>query len=115
MNEFVLIFRNEVMPEVQFDPEGMVVVSKKWQDWIGGIAAQGKLSARGNRLGTNSKTVKANNVVTNGPYVEIKEMISGYTILKADSIQEAVEIAKGCPILEVGGNVEVRDIVLMNL
>ena len=115
MKEFVLIFRNEKMPEAQFTPEGMMVISKQWENWIGGIAAQNKLAARGNRLGTEGKTVNPNNVITNGPYAEIKEMISGYIIVKGDTIDEAVEMAKGCPILEVGGNVEVRDIVLMNM
>ncbi len=102
------------MPEVKFTPEGIVAISKQWENWIGGIAAQNKLAARGNRLGNDGKTVKPNNVVTNGPYAEIKEMISGYIMVKADSIDEAAEIAKGCPILEVGGNVEVRDVVVMN-
>ena len=114
MKEFVMIFRSEVMPEVKFTPEGIVAISKQWENWIGGIAAQNKLAARGNRLGNDGKTVKPNNVITNGPYAEIKEMISGYIMVKADSIDEAAEMAKGCPILEVGGNVEVRDVVVMN-
>jgi hypothetical protein len=54
--------------------------------------------------------VKPTNVVTDGPYTEIKESVGGYTVVKADSLDEAVELAKGCPILTVGGNVEVREI-----
>jgi hypothetical protein len=57
--------------------------------------------------------VKPNKIVTNGPYVEIKESIGGYTIIKADSLEEATEISKGCPILFVGGSVEVRAIIPM--
>ena len=57
--------------------------------------------------------MRANNVITDGPYSEIKELIGGYTIVKAESFDEAAELAKGCPILEVGGNVEIRDIVQM--
>jgi hypothetical protein len=53
-------------------------------------------------------------VVTNGPYAEIKEMISGYIIVKAGDIDGAAELAKGCPILNVGGNVEVRNIIAMS-
>src|SRR5579872_4470377 len=114
MKEFVLIFRSDALPEVKLTPEGTMIISEQWQNWIGGIVAQDKLVARGNRLGNEGKTVKPNNVVINGPYAEIKEMLGGYTIIRADSIEEATEIAKGCPILEVGGNVEVRDIILMN-
>jgi hypothetical protein len=54
------------------------------------------------------KVVKANKSVTNGPYVEIKESIGGMAIIKANSYEEAAEIAQGCPILEFGGNVEIR-------
>jgi hypothetical protein len=58
--------------------------------------------------------VKPKNVVTKGPYVEIAEAIGGYIIVNANSIDEAAEIAKGCPILHIGGNVEVRTVVAMD-
>ncbi|HEY8936239.1 MAG TPA: YciI family protein [Cyclobacteriaceae bacterium] len=51
--------------------------------------------------------------MTDGPYSEIKELIGGYSIVKANSLEEATELAKGCPILTVGGNVEVREISVM--
>ena len=114
MNEFVLIFRNDFHPEAKFSPDEMQAIMMKWQNWMGGIAAQNKLASRGNRLGAEGKTVSPGKVVTNGPYAEIKEMLSGYIIILANSIDEAAEIAKGCPILDVGGNVEVRDIIPMN-
>jgi hypothetical protein len=114
MKEFVMIYRNETMPENKYSPEEMQGILKQWENWMGGIAAQNKLASRGNRLGSEGKSIKPNNVITNGPYSEIKEFIGGYSVIKADSIDEAVEIAKGCPILNVGGNVEVRDIMLMN-
>jgi hypothetical protein len=91
----------------------MQAIMKQWMDWIGGIAAQNKLTSAGNPLGSAGKVVRANNVITDGPYTEIKELIGGYSIVKADSLEEAAELAKGCPILAVGGNVEVRDIVPM--
>jgi hypothetical protein len=114
MNEFVLIFRNDFQPEAKFSPDEMQAIMQQWQTWMGGIAAQGKLASTGNRLGGEGKTVKAGNLVTNGPYAEIKEIVGGYIIVKADTIDEAAEIAKGCPILNFGGNVEVRDIVPMS-
>jgi len=89
----------------------MDAMTKRWMDWIGSIAAQNKLTDRGNRLDTTSgKVVRNPHVVTNGPYVEIKESIGGYSIVKAESYEAAVELAKDCPILTVGGNVEVREI-----
>jgi hypothetical protein len=52
-------------------------------------------------------------LVTNGPYVEIKEAIGGYIVVRAESLEEAAEFAKDCPILALGGNVEVRTIIPM--
>ena len=58
--------------------------------------------------------LKPGNIVTNGPYAEIKEILGGLSIIRAESMEEAAEIAKNCPILSVGGNVEVREIIPMN-
>ncbi len=113
MNEFLLIYRREADFDTQFTAEQLKEISKPWMDWMGGLAAQSILADRGNRLDSAGKVVKPNNVVTNGAYVEIKELIGGYSIIKAASLDEAAEIAKGCPILAVGGNVEVREILQM--
>jgi hypothetical protein len=115
MNEFTLIFRNDQDPDVKYSPEQMQAIIDKWQNWMGGIAAQNKLSSPGNRLGFEGAVVKPNNVVTDGPYAEIKEMISGYIIVKTDSLAEAIEFAKGCPVLNMGGSVEVRSIMPMSM
>jgi hypothetical protein len=65
-------------------------------------------------LASEGRVVKSDRLVTNGPYVEIKEAIGGYIIVKADSIDEAAELSKDCPVLNIGGNVEVRMIVPMD-
>jgi len=114
MKEFLLIFRREnTTANPPMSPEQLQAMMKPWMDWIGSIAAQNKLVTAGNRLETDGKVVKPGNIVTNGPYVEIKEAIGGYTIIKSDSLEEATEISKGCPILYVGGSVEVRAIIPM--
>jgi hypothetical protein len=110
MKDFLFVFRAEYSAMPKGSPEEMQAVTKKWMDWIGGIAAQNKLTDRGNRLASAGKVVRPNNVVTDGPYTEIKELIGGYTLVKADTLDEAVIIAQGCPILPDGGNVEVREI-----
>jgi hypothetical protein len=114
MNEFVLIFRNDAQPEVKFSPDEMQAIMKQWENWMGSIAAQNKLASSGNRLGWEGNTIKPGNVVTNGPYAEIKEIISGFIVVRAASVDEATEIGKGCPILTAGGNVEVRNVIPMN-
>ena len=115
MKEFLLIFRNSNNADFKPSPDQMQEVMTNWMNWMGSIGAQGKLADKGNRLGVSeAKTVRPNNVVTDGPYTEIKEFINGYIVVKTGSIDEAVEIAKGCPILKIGGNVEVRGIVSAN-
>lgn len=110
MKEFLLVFRTDYNNMPKSSPEEMQATTKRWMDWIGGIAAQNKLANRGNRLNPEGKVVRPNNVVTDGPYTEIKESLGGYSIIKVDSYEEAIEIAKGCPIFSFGGNVEIREI-----
>jgi hypothetical protein len=110
MNEFMLIFRHQDGNKVA-SPEQLQEWMKQTMDWIGGIAAQNKFSGGNGLLFEDSRVVGHNNIVTNGPYGEIKETLGGYVIVKAGSIDEAVGFAKGCPILQGEGNtVEVRKI-----
>src|ERR1700748_790331 len=107
MKEFMLIFRRELTPAGdQPSPEQYQGMVKKWQDWIGGLAAQNKLVATGKRMAQEGKVVHNNKTVTNGPFVEIKEGLAGYIFVNANDIDEAAEIAKGCPVIDVKGNVE---------
>lgn len=110
MDEFMLIFRHEDGKKVA-SPEQIQVWMKQTMDWIGTIASQNKF-CEGNGLPfEDARVVRSNNVVTNGPFGDIKETIGGYIIVKAASVEEAVEFAKGSPVLQGDGNsVEVRKI-----
>ena len=114
MKEFMMIFRMAPMGDFEPTPEQMQESIKQWQDWIGGIAAQGKFVST-NQLGFVGKTLKAAGVVTDGPSAEVKEIVGGYLIVKANDIDDAMKLAHGCPILFIGGHVEVRDIMQINL
>lgn len=110
MDEFMLIFRHEDGKKVA-SPEQIQIWMKQTMDWIGGIAAQNKFSGGNGLPFDDSRVVHSNQMVTNGPFGEIKETIGGYIIVKANSVDEAVEFAKGCPVLQGEGNtVEVRKI-----
>jgi hypothetical protein len=110
MQEFMLIFRHEDGQKLA-SPEQMQVWMKQTMDWIGGIAAQNKFVAGNGLPFDDARVVGYNNLVTNGPFGDIKETIGGYIIVKADSVEEAVEFAKGSPVLQGDGNtVEVRRI-----
>ena len=113
MNEFMMLFRHTPKPDFKMSPEQMQENIKYWQDWIGSIAAQGKFVAT-NQLSFEGKTLKPNNIVTDGPYAEVKEIIGGYVICKAENLDDALKLAQGCPILNIGGHVEVRSFMKIN-
>jgi hypothetical protein len=114
MEKYMLIFRNTERSEDDFQnlsPEAMQAELDKWGQWIGGIAAQGKMIAT-DALNQSGKIVKGSkHVVTDGPFIESKELVSGFLILTAANIEEAVALSKGCPIYDIEGSVEVRSIM----
>lgn len=111
MDEFLLIFRHQDGNKVA-SPEQIQKWMEQTMNWLGDIAAQDKLVSRGNGLSfEDAKIVGHNNVVTNGPFGDIKETIGGYIIVRTESVDEAVEFAKGSPVLQGEGNtVEVRKV-----
>lgn len=77
-------------------------------DW--GIAAQGKMISTEGLYPTRKTVSGSNHIIADGLFTEGKEIIGGFMILTADSIDEAVELSKGCPIYDSEGRVEVREI-----
>lgn len=111
MEKFVLIMRHPDGSKVA-SPEQMQQWMKETMDWISGISAQNKFVDGTGLSFDDARVVDSKKMVTNGPFGEIKEAIGGYLIVRADSPEEAVEFAKGCPVLQGEGNtVEVRKIV----
>lgn len=110
MKDFLFVFRMNYDTIPTGTPEQAQAMTQRWMDWIGSIAAQGKLTDRGNRLTDSGRVLKSSDLVTNGPYTEIKESIGGYTLVKAESYEDATEMAKSCPVLTVNGSVEIREI-----
>src|SRR5262245_903681 len=113
MEKYMLVFRHEDGTQVA-SAEQLQIWMKQTMDWIGSIASQDKF-VLGNSLPFDDarvvRTSKSKPLVTDGPFGEIKEAIGGYIIVKAKSIEEAVDFAKGCPVLQGEGNsVEVRRI-----
>ena len=108
----MLIFRNAAaLTEFRPSPEEMQAELQKWNQWIGGLAAQGKLGNTDALMPVGRVVTGRQNVVTDGPFIEGKEIVGGYAVVSADTIDEAIVLANGCPIYDVDGSVEVRPLV----
>jgi len=95
-------------------PEQMQQTMKKWMDWKDTLEKNGHIKQLGERLDGTGKVVRGKTrTVTDGPYVEVKDSIQGYMLVQARDMDQALELARGCPVLEGGGSVEVRPFVSM--
>ena len=109
MNEFLLVFRRDYKTkEIQPSPEQLQAHLSRWREWFNDLKARDLLARPLQPWESMGKVLKHDKSVTDGPYAEIKESIGGFVIIKAGSYDEAVEIAKGAPILELDGSVEIR-------
>jgi len=105
---YMLIFRGTDWYK-GLSPEEMQQISDKWMAWFKGLMANGKAVA-GSPLEREGKIVGKNRVVSDGPFAESKETIGGYFLLKVNTMDEALAIAKDCPGLPFGIRVEVRPV-----
>ena len=110
MKDFMFIFRGAA-EQYDFSPEQMQQHMQKWFAWIEELKANNQYAA-GEPLTPAGKVVKGPKaLVTDGPFTESKELVGGFFIVKANSLEEATELAKGCPDLPLNGSVEVREVM----
>ena len=114
MGEFVFLYRGGVRPPAS-PSEGQQNMAK-WMAWFQDLAAKGHVIDRGQPLENSGKLVHSRNrTITDGPFAELKDVVGGFTLIKARDIDEAAELAKGCPYLDRGGDVEVRPVMKMDM
>ena len=112
MKEFMFLFWMPEFDHRSISPAEFQTIAKKWQDWAGGLVAQGKMASNGFRLSMNEgKVLRPGGVITDGPFAEIKERLGSAIVVNAESLEEATTLAHGCPALEQGGSVEIRPII----
>lgn len=94
--------------------EEMAESMQKWEAWMGDLGQKGQLTSGGSPLEYSGKQITAEGVVTDVSLAEIKELVTGYSIVKAADMEEAIVIAKNCPIFSYPDiTVEVREVVDM--
>jgi len=109
-SDYLLLFRNTTWHK-DLSPEEIQQRMARFTAWFERLRNEGRFKG-GAPLMHDGKIVLRRNVVTDGPFAESKEAIAGFFIVQADSLEQAVEIANGCPGLEVGQTVEVRAVLL---
>ena len=109
-NEYMLLFRGSNWDK-GLSPEQLQNAMDQFMGWFERLKQQGKAKA-GQPLERTGKIVSGKNgrTVADGPFAESKEAIGGYFLLNVATLDEAVAIAKQCPILEFGSTVEVRPV-----
>jgi hypothetical protein len=110
MTKFLFVYRNNPEAYTRMSPDAMQQQMQKWQAWIGEGMKKGWMVNPGDALKREGRVVNAKQVVTDGPFAESKEVVGGFSIVQASNIDAAAELAKGCPVLTVGGQVEVRQL-----
>lgn len=111
MNKYMLILFDNEESFVDFSPEDMQEEIALHGEWIQQL---GERFDSGEALNQEAKSIDgAEKIVTDGPYLESKELVGGFYIINSKSLEEATEIAKGCPVLRLGGKVEVREVMKM--
>jgi len=102
MPEFIFAYHGGKMPETE--EEGAALMAR-WQTWIDGLGDA--MTNPGNPVGM-SKTVSADGVADDGG----SNPLSGFSVVRAQSMDAALDMTKGCPHLD-GGTIEVAEIIEM--
>ncbi len=111
MSKYMFLFRGgEPGVDPMSDPAGFGAYMMTWKTWMENLAKTGKYLG-GDPLEPGGKTISGKAMkMTDGPFMEGKEVVGGYVIVEAASLDEAVAMSKGCPIYTHDGVVEVRSI-----
>jgi hypothetical protein len=114
MEKFIFLFRGGVNhADNATESKEAADNMQAWRNWMEGLAKNGVLVGAEPLQRTGKQVIGKNKLVTDGPFIEGKEMVGGYVIVSAKDIDEAVEISKGCPIFIEDGKVEVRPLQTM--
>jgi hypothetical protein len=111
MPNYMFIFRGGAPEIPDLSPTEMATHLRKWYAWAGELAKAGRHSG-GRPLDNTGKTIRGRQrTVTDGPYAESKDLVTGSLVIEATSLEEATELAMDCPVFELGGSVEVRQVI----
>jgi hypothetical protein len=113
MSEFLYLYRGGQRGR---NPEQSEQIMQRWLAWMKELTSSGNLKDPGQPLESEGKVVQdKGRTVTDGPFVEAKDLVGGFSLIEAESLAQAASLARGCPILEVDGSVEIRPIMKLDM
>ncbi len=112
MKEYMLVYKGGDPDWMEnTSPEDMAASMERWGAWMADLEAKGQLSNGGAPLHYSGKNLTSDGTVTDVSLAEIKELVTGFSIIKAANMDEAIEIAKVCPIFAYPDiSVEIREV-----
>ncbi len=114
MKDFMMIFMGRDYGELGFSPEQMEERMGRWFAWSEKMEANGR-EPKGEALLATGKHISGTDMtVTDGPFLEGKELVGGYYIIKAKDYDDAVKCAKGFPDYDLESKVEVREVMVFD-
>lgn len=112
MKDFMMIFMGPDYQDLGLSPDQMQERMGKWFSWHEKMSAQG-IVKHGDALHATGKHLNGKNkLVSDGPFVEGKELIGGYYVISAENMDAAVEVAKDFPDFDLEGTVEIREVMV---
>lgn len=105
----MLLFRQPSLDLSELSPDELDKIARKWKEWLASID-QEKVES-GARLTNEGKVLKPGGVISDGPFVEIRERLGSFIVVTAENLDEATTLAHGCPALDRGGSVEIRPVM----
>src|SRR5262245_34474852 len=108
-SEYLVLCRG-ISWDKSLSPEDIQKTINQFYAWFEQLVKEGKMTG-GHRLAPEGKVISGRTAPTDGPFAESKEAIAGLWFIHANSLEEAIEIAKGNPALEYGHTIEVRPIL----
>lgn len=109
MAKFMFLQRGNCEERPEMTPEQMQAGMKAWMDWMKRGTDEGWLLDPGNGLTGNGAVVQPDSTVIDGPFMESKEIVGGYSIVEAADLDAACELAKQTMAVAGTGKIEVRE------
>ena len=110
MQKYMFLFRGGDAARAASSPEDMQKHLQKWGAWFKALGERGQFVGGEPLDGTGKVLRGTQKTLSDGPFAEAKDLVGGYAIVKAASVDDAVEIARGCPIFLHDGILEIRPV-----